>query len=351
MRRSVREAIVGFSLLAAVSSAVGLSMWLRGLSLTRQHWTVEASFAQADGLAVRSPVVYRGVMVGTVRSVAITSAAVVAQLEITNPNLRLAQPTMAEIGQVSVLGGESQVALVSSGEPLPDDAPSPRAQDCDSERMLCDGAKIRGNEGASLGSLTALMHRMLSQVEQEQLVAKVTQVATSIDQTSKEATAFLSEGRVLVKDGVVLVKDGVGLVHDGKVLAQSLEASVQEVQPTLTNLNASSAHLRRLLASLDNPKVVEDLQETMANAERLTAQWEAVGGDVHRLTGDPGFMNGLRSLAVGLGQFFEELYPAQTGAAKDKAKREAALQQQQQEALDQERSRTPTAPSRGVKPR
>ncbi len=351
MRRSVREAIVGFSLLAAVSSAVGLSMWLRGLSLTRQHWTVEASFAQADGLAVRSPVVYRGVMVGTVRSVAITSAAVVAQLEITNPNLRLAQPTMAEIGQVSVLGGESQVALVSSGEPLPDDAPSPRAQDCDSERMLCDGAKIRGNEGASLGSLTALMHRMLSQVEQEQLVAKVTQVATSIDQTSKEATAFLSEGRVLVKDGVVLVKDGVGLVHDGKVLAQSLEASVQEVQPTLTNLNASSAHLRRLLASLDNPKVVEDLQETMANAERLTAQWEAVGGDVHRLTGDPGFMNGLRSLSVGLGQFFEELYPAQTGAAKDKAKREAALQQQQQEALDQERSRTPTAPSRGVKPR
>jgi len=351
MRRSVREAIVGFSLLAAVSSAVGLSMWLRGLSLTRQHWTVEASFAQADGLAVRSPVVYRGVMVGTVRSVAITSAAVVAQLEITNPNLRLAQPTMAEIGQVSVLGGESQVALVSSGEPLPDDAPSPRAQDCDSERMLCDGAKIRGNEGASLGSLTALMHRMLSQVEQEQLVAKVTQVATSIDQTSKEATAFLSEGRVLVKDGVVLVKDGVGLVHDGKVLAQSLEASVQEVQPTLTNLNASSAHLRRLLASLDNPKVVEDLQQTMANAERLTAQWEAVGGDVHRLTGDPGFMNGLRSLSVGLGQFFEELYPAQTGAAKDKAKREAALQQQQQEALDQERSRTPTAPSRGVKPR
>ncbi|MFO0103878.1 MAG: MlaD family protein, partial [Cyanobium sp.] len=68
MRRSVREAIVGFSLLAAISSAVGLSMWLRGLSLTRQYWTVEARFQQADGLAVRSPVVFRGVMVGTVRS-------------------------------------------------------------------------------------------------------------------------------------------------------------------------------------------------------------------------------------------------------------------------------------------
>lgn len=336
MRRSVREAIVGFSLLAAIASAAGLSMWLRGLSLTRQHWTVEARFAQADGLAVRSPVVYRGVMVGTVRSVAITSAAVVAELEITNPNLRLAQPTVAQIGQVSVLGGESQVALVSGGAPLADDAPSPRAKDCDRERMLCDGAKIRGSEGASLGSLTALLHRMLSQVEQEQLVAKVTQVATSIDQTSKEASAFLSEGRVLVKDGV-------GLVNDGKVLARNLETSVQKVQPTLTNLNASSDHLRRLLASLDNPQVVEDLRQTMANAEQLTAQWEAVGGDVHRLTADPGFMNGLRSLAVGLGQFFEELYPAQTGAAKNKAEREAT-RQKQAEQLKQEPSQAP-APS------
>jgi phospholipid/cholesterol/gamma-HCH transport system substrate-binding protein len=195
------------------------------------------------------------------------------------------------------------------------------------------------------------MQRMLSQVEQEQLVAKVTKVATSIDQTSKEANAFLSEGRVLVKDGVVLVRDGVGLVNDGKALAKGLEASVQEVQPTLTNLNASSAHLRRLMASIDNPKVVGDLQQTMANAERLTAQWEAVGGDVHRLTGDPSFINGLRSLAVGLGQFFEELYPAQTDAARDKAAREAALQQQQQEALKQERTKTQTAPSRGVRPR
>jgi phospholipid/cholesterol/gamma-HCH transport system substrate-binding protein len=345
MRRSVREAIVGFSLLAAIASAAGLSMWLRGLSLTRQHWTVEAQFSQADGLAVRSPVVYRGVMVGTVRSMQITSAAVVAELEITNPSLRLAQPTVAEIGQVSVLGGESQVALVSSGEPLPENAPSPRASNCDRARMLCDGAKIRGSEGASLGSLTTLMHRMLSQVEQEQLVAKVTKVATSIDQTSKEATAFLSEGRVLVKDGVVLVKDGAGLVNDGKVLAQSLETSVQKVQPTLTNLNASSAHLRQLLASLDNPKVVEDLQQTMANAERLTAQWDAVGGDVHRLTADPGFMNGLRSLAVGLGQFFDELYPAQTGAAKDKADREAARQKQ----AEQLKQGSPKAPA--VSPR
>ena len=38
MRRSVREAIVGFSLIAAVSTAVGFSFWLRGLSLASGNW-------------------------------------------------------------------------------------------------------------------------------------------------------------------------------------------------------------------------------------------------------------------------------------------------------------------------
>lgn len=310
MRRSMREAIVGLSLLAAVSSAVGLSLWLRGLSLTRQYWTVEASFAEADGLAVRSPVVFRGVVVGSVRAMQISQEAVVAQLEITNPSLRLAQPALAQIGQVSLLGGDAQVALVSRGEPLPADAPSPRSSACDPSRMLCDGARIQGLEGASLGSLTGLMHRMLLQVEQEGLVEKVAALATSIETTSEEATAFLKEGR--------------GLVRDGQGLVRGLEASVQRVQPTLTNLNASSAQLNQLMTGLNNPQVMHDLQQTIANAEKLTAQWQAVGGDVERLTGDPRFMDGLRSVAVGLGQFFEELYPAQTGAARDRADRDKA---------------------------
>ncbi len=323
MRRSVREAIVGFSLLAAVSSAVGLSLWLRGLSLTRQYWSVQARFPQADGLAVRSPVVFRGVMVGTVRSVQITPEAVVAQLEITNPSLRLALPAAAQIGQVSLLGGESQVALVSGGRPLPGSAPDPRSRSCDRQRMLCDGSTISGREGASLTNLTNLMYRMLEEVERESLVDKLATVATGIDKTAREATVFLQEGRGLVKDGKGLVQGGKGLVQGGIGMVQAIESSVQKAQPTISNLNASSAHLRQLMAALDNPKVVSDLQRTVANAERLTAQWEAVGGDVHRLTGDPAFRDGMRSVAVGLGQFFDELYPAQTGAARDKAAREA----------------------------
>ncbi|MFO8237990.1 MAG: MlaD family protein [Prochlorococcaceae cyanobacterium] len=337
MRRSVREAIVGFSLLAAITSAVGLTLWLRGLSLTRQHWTVEARFAEADGLAVRSPVVFRGVMVGSVRSMQITSDAVIAQLEITNPSIRLARPTVAEIGQVSLLGGEAQVVLVSQGEPLPADAPSPRSRECDPARMLCDGASISGTQGASLAAVTSMLFQLLNQAEEEQLFSKVSDVAASVEQTALQADAFLKEGRGLVREGS-------GLLREGQSLLGSLEGSVQEVQPTIANINASSAQLRQLMARLDDPQLVDDLQQTVANAERLTAQWRAVGGDVQQLTTDPTFMNGLRSVAVGLGQFFEELYPAQTGAARERAEREAGRVPSADDAGAQTKDQLPLKP-------
>jgi phospholipid/cholesterol/gamma-HCH transport system substrate-binding protein len=85
------------------------------------------------------------------------------------------------------------------------------------------------------------------------------------------------------------------------------------------------------MAALENPKTVAELQQTVTNAEQLTARWDAVGGDVNKLTADPQFMDGLRSVAVGLGAFFEELYPAKTGAAQDKAERERATKQKQAE--------------------
>ena len=289
MRRSIREAVVGFSLLAAISSAVGLSFWLRGISLSRQNWSVKASFAEASGLAERSPVTYRGVLVGSVRRVTVTPEAVVAELEINHGDLNLARPTRAEIGAASLLGGEAEVALISSGPPLPPGSANPRSKACNTTVAICNGATIKGIQGPSLTSVTSLMHKMLVETNQMQLLSKVSTAAISFERTAKETSAFMK---------------------DGQSLAKELETSVKAAKPTITNLNSSSAHLRRVLAALDNPQTLKDLQATVSNAEQLTAKWNSVGGDVTKLTDDPRFMDGIRSVAVGLGKFFDELYPA-----------------------------------------
>lgn len=303
MRRSIREAIVGFSLLAAIASAVGLSFWLRGISLNRQNWTVMASFDEAAGLAERSPVVYRGVLVGSVRKVRVTPQAVIAELEINHPDLKLARPTIAQIGEASLLGGEAEVSLISRGKPLPPGAPNPRSKACNPSLALCNGATIAGMQGPSLTSVTTLMHKMLVETDQMQLLSKVSTAANSFDRTAQDTSNFM---------------------RDGQALARELETTVKAAQPTITNLNSSTAHLRRVIAALDNPKTLEELQATVSNAEQLTARWKAVGGDVTKLTDDPRFMDGIRSVAVGLGKFFDELYPAQTSAARDKAAQEGA---------------------------
>ena len=309
MRRSVREAIVGFSLLAAVVGGSGFWIWLRGISLSQNNWILKVSFQDAAGLADRSAVIFRGVQVGSVRKVQTTSAAVLAELEISDPTLQLARPTMAQVQTGSLLGGDAQVALISTGNPLPESAPLPRSKDCDNTVMVCAGSELKGVTAASLNSVTELMQRLLSQVDEKQIVEEMARTTRSFDATSKEATQFLKRAQVLVAE---------------------LKRSVGKADPILANLStataeaaAASRHVRNVTASLDNPKTLAQLKTTVGNAERLTARIDAVGGDVNKLTSDAEFMDGVRSVAIGLGQLFDELYPAQTGLAKDKAEKEA----------------------------
>lgn len=321
MRRSIREAIVGFSLLAAAAGGFGFWLWLRGVSLSRTVWSLEASFSDAGGLAARSPVTFRGVLVGNVRRVQVTDQAVVAVLEINDPRLRLARPVLARVGSSSVLGGDAEVALVSAGGPLAADTPGPREQGCDNRRIVCNGGRISGASAASLSTVTDAMQQLLTEADRQKLVAKLVAATISFEQTAREAGAFTRQAQTLTGDIRGFLQRANGMVERIDRAAGGIDRAVTRADPMLTNLTSASAdvskasrHVRNLTAALDNPRTVADLQATMTNARQLTARWDAVGGDIGKLTGDPRFVQGLRSVSIGLGKFFDELYPAQTGA-------------------------------------
>jgi phospholipid/cholesterol/gamma-HCH transport system substrate-binding protein len=295
MRRSVREAIVGFTLIAAVGGAGLFWLWLRGASLASRTWTFRVNFADASGLAERSSVTYRGVLVGTVDKLTTTSNAVVADLEINDPGLQLPVPLVAQVQESSLLGGDAVVALVSSNRKLPPGTPLPKSAACNRALTVCPGMTLNGINAASISSLTATMQRVMEQVDRERLVPELVKTTRSFDDTAQEATRFMEDGQQLIKD---------------------LQAAVREAKPTLDNLNASTAHIRNITRALDNPKTLSELQGTVTNAEKLTARWNEVGGDVEKLTTDRRFMDGLRSVGIGLGKFFDELYPAQTSPAQ-----------------------------------
>ena len=284
MRRSVRDAIVGFTVLGGLVGFAATGLWMRGIRLGSSDWRLTASFNDAAGLAERSPVTYRGILVGSVRSIKVTSSAVVAELEITKGDLRLPLPVTATIGSASLLGGDAQVALMSRGKPLPQNAPLPKAANCQAKVQLCNGATVVGRETSSLATVTDTLQELLTQAKAENLIPNA---AASIEQIDATAKSF-------------------------EDLTVQLQAELSKVDPVLRNLQAATAHANNIVASLDNPETLSSLRQTASNAAELTAKLDAVGADVEILTSDPAFMEGLRNVTIGLGALFSEVYPAQT---------------------------------------
>ena len=284
MRRSVRDAIVGFTLIGGIIGFASTALWLRGVRLESSQWALTARFNNAEGLAERSPVTYRGILVGSVRSIAVTPEAVVAELEIDKGDLLLPLPVTATVGSSSLLGGSATVALVSRGTPLSKDAPLPRAEGCPADRQLCDGSSIEGREAPSLSTVTATMQELLEQVQEERVISNVAASLEQIEATTKEFEA----------------------------LTVQLQNELAKAAPVIGNLEAATAHVNNIASSLDNPQTLNELKQTAANAAQLTAKINAVGGDVAQLTGDPEFMKGVRNITIGLGELFGEIYPAET---------------------------------------
>ena len=284
MRRSVRDAIVGFTVIGGIIGFASAALWLRGVRLGSSYWTLTARFNDAAGLAERSPVTYRGILVGSVRSIAVTPEAVVAELEIDKGDLILPLPVTATVASGSLLGGDAQVSIVSRGTPLPQDAPLPRAADCQPSRQLCNGGTLVGREAPSLSTVTATMQELLEQVQDERVIPNVAASLEQIEATTKEFQA----------------------------LTVQLQAELAKAGPVIRNLEAATAHANNIASSLDNPQTLSALKQTATNAAQLTAKIDAVGGNVAQLTGDPEFMKGVRNLTIGLGELFGEIYPAQT---------------------------------------
>ncbi len=284
MRRSVRDAIVGFTLIGGIVGFASTALWLRGVRVGGSHWSLTARFNDAAGLAERSPVTYRGILVGSVRSIEVTPEAVVAELEINQADLRLPLPVTATVGSASLLGGSARVALVSSGTPLPPDAPLPQTPGCQPTLQLCNGGIVVGQEVPSLSTVTATMQELLAQVQHEQVIPNVAASLEQIEVTTEEFEA----------------------------LTMQLQDELAKAAPVIRNLETATAHLNNIVASLDNPQTLSELKQTAANAAKLTATIDAVGGDVAQLTSDPEFMKGVRNLTIGLGELFVEIYPAQT---------------------------------------
>ena len=232
MRRSLRDAFVGFSLLGGLVIFSGAMLWLKDFRLGSKTWEISASFKDASGLAQMSPVTYRGIIVGSVQKINFTPNSVDTKIKLNNDNLILPKPVIAKIVTSSMLGGDAQLSLVSLGKSLNKNELITVKKDCPNKRILCSGDNIKGIEMASISSLTEGINGIIDEADRQEIVNKVSESIEQFDRTQANL--------------------------DELVLLSKLE--LIRAKPIISELTKASIHLNNILESLDNPKTLKDIQ-------------------------------------------------------------------------------------------
>ena len=281
MRRSLRDAFVGFSLLGGLIIFSGAMLWLKDFRLGAKSWEISANFKDASGLAKMSPVTYRGIIVGSVQNINFTTNSVETKIKLHDNNLTLAKPVIAKIVTSSVLGGDSQLSLIPLGKSLNKNELYKVNKDCPSKRILCSGDKIKGVKMVSISTLTEGIDEIIDQADKQAIVEKISLSIQQFDRTQ----ANLDELVLLSKSELIRAK------------------------PIITELTKASIHLNNILESLDNPKTLKDIQELASTSSSLTKKIDEMSSDFGNIMEDEELINALKRVTIGLSKLFDEIYP------------------------------------------
>ena len=280
MRRSLRDAIVGFSLIGGVLIFSGTMFWLRGFRLGSKAWYVTAIFKDASGLAELSPVTYRGIVVGSVDKINFKLDSVEAIVKIQNKDLILNKPVIAKVITSSILGGDTKLSLVDLGKFQTFENPNPLSKDCPAKIILCDGDKIQGEKLTSISSLTKGIEKIINKAGKVEIVNSLSNSIEQFDKTQ----ANLDELIVLSK------------------------AELKRAEPIITELAEAANHLNNILATIDNPKTLNDIKDVANSTKSITNKIDQITNNLEGLIKDKELIDAIRKITIGLGKLFNEIY-------------------------------------------
>ena len=281
MRRSLRDSIVGFSLLGGLLVFTFFSFWLRGVKLSSKNWYLFAEFNNASGLSKKSPVTYRGILVGSIEDILFTNESIKAKIVLNNPDIILPKPAFAKVVTNSFLGGDVQVALETSEKTIPKNTAKAVSEKCDSKLIICQGDTITGKQLSSLSNITNRINQLLKESNQENLIENVVNSIDQFDKTQEN----LDELIYLSKQEIIRVK------------------------PLIKELTIAAGHLNNILSTMNDEETLKDIKLTIGAAESISGKLDKMSDDFEQLMQDKELTNSIRDLTIGLSKFLNEIYP------------------------------------------
>ena len=281
MRRSLRDSIVGFSLLGGLIIFSFFSFWLRGIKLSSKNWYLFAEFSNASGLSKKSPVTYRGILVGSVEDIIFTNESIKAKVVLNNPDIMLPQPAFAKVVTNSFLGGDVQVALEAGKQTIPKGAEKATSKKCESELIVCQGDTISGKQLSSLSNVTNRLNQLLKESNQENLIENIVNSIDQFDRTQEnlDELIYLSKKEIL------------------------------RIKPLINDLSIAARHLNKILATVDDDETLEDIRSTLEATSSISQKMDSMADDFQSLMKDKELTSALRDLTIGISKFLNEVYP------------------------------------------
>ena len=281
MRRSVRDSIVGFSLLGGILIFTFFSFWLRGVKLSKKNWHIFAEFNNASGLSKKSPVTYRGILVGSIEDISFTNELIQAKIVLNNPEIILPRPAFARVVTNSFLGGDVQVALETSEKTIPKDIAKPTSEECNSKLIICKGDTITGKQLSSLSNVTNRISQFLKESNQENLIENIVKSMDQFDRTQEN----LDELIYLSKQEIIRVK------------------------PLIKEITVAANNLNEILNTINDKETLNDIKTTINAARSISRKIDDMSDDFEKLTKDKELTKSIRDLTIGLSKFLNEIYP------------------------------------------
>jgi len=281
MRKSLRDSIVGFSLLGGILTFSFFTFWLRGIKLSSQNWHIFAEFNNASGLSNKSPVTYRGIIVGSIEEIIFTNNSIKTKIVLNNPDIILPQPAFAKVVTNSFLGGDVQVAIETNNNIFLKDIKKPLSNKCDSTKIVCAGDTIQGKQLSSLSNITSRINELLKESNQENLIQNIVNSMDQFDRTqgNLDELIFLSK------------------------------QEVNRIKPLIRDLSEAAGHLNRILATVNDYQTLEDIKITLDATSSISEKIDEMSDDFQLLMQDKEFTTALRKLTIGLSKFLNDVYP------------------------------------------
>ena len=331
-----REVKIGLFAVAMIGAAWAGIRFLKGFDIFSRNIEYYAAYDRIDGVQAASPILLRGVKIGTVTGVTFDPAEndkVVLQLTV-RKRYRLPSDSEAKIVSNGLMGHKAVEIVYGT-----------------SARLLAEGDTLRSGHGFDLMDMAGSELDFLKQ-KVTQLTGDLSRALANLNSLMETNAAHIA-GTMRNLDAVT--GDAAEILRDEKAHLKSAMEGLSEFSAMLGSnagrVDSVIGDLNRITTQFAEAEFADKLTAAVGNLDALLAAAASGEGTVGRLMTDPGLYDSLTETSENLGALLADLkaYPARyvhfslfgrdPEKLKEKAERRAAraAEKARQDSLKQTR--------------